>query len=41
MQFHEYRAKADAQAHTLLVMLRGRYGTAGQFKAEGMLLSFP
>lgn len=37
MQVHEYRAKTDATARTLLVMLPGRYGTANQFMAEGFV----
>jgi pimeloyl-ACP methyl ester carboxylesterase len=37
MQVHEYRAKTDAQAGTLLVMLPGRRGTAGQFVDEGFV----
>jgi len=37
MQVHEYRAKADAPARTLLVMLPGRRGTAEQFMDEGFV----
>jgi len=37
MQVHEYRAKTDAPARTLLVMLPGRLGTANQFKDEGFV----
>jgi len=37
MPVHEYRAKADAPARTLLVMLPGRRGTAEQFMDEGFV----
>lgn len=37
MPAHEYRAKPDAPARTLLVMLPGRYGTPDQFKDEGIV----
>jgi pimeloyl-ACP methyl ester carboxylesterase len=37
MQVHEFRAKADTPARTLLVMLPGRLGTANQFVAEGFV----
>lgn len=37
MQAHEYRAKTESPARTLLVMLPGRHGTAEQFKDEGFV----
>ena len=37
MPVHEYRAKADDPARTLLVMLPGRRGTAEQFMDEGFV----
>ena len=37
MPVHEYRAKTDAPARTLLVMLPGRRGTADLFMAEGFV----
>lgn len=37
MQAHEYRARTDVPARTLLVMLPGRLGTAEQFRAEGFV----
>jgi pimeloyl-ACP methyl ester carboxylesterase len=37
MKFQEFRAKTDASSRTLLVMLPGRLGTAGQFMSEGFV----
>jgi pimeloyl-ACP methyl ester carboxylesterase len=37
MKYQEYKAKTDASSRTLLVMLPGRHGTAGQFMTEGFV----